>query len=180
MINRRRFLGVSLAGVLGAFVQPRVVSSETFLTVDQAQDLLFGDQKMELVSVELTPEQMKSIAKASKVRVRRSKLKTWKAADGGWFIVDQVIGKHENIDLAVGLTANGKVKGLEVLTYRETYGFEIRNERWRAQFTGRDHTERLKLDRQIKNITGATLSCRHVTDGINRLTHTWNQVLRHL
>ena len=84
-----------------------------------------------------------------------------------------------NIDLAVALTHEGKVKGLEVLTYRETYGHEIRNAKWRAQFHGRDNSERLRLDKQIRNITGATLSCRHVTDGINRLTHTWDQVLRH-
>ena len=91
-----------------------------------------------------------------------------------------MIGKHENIDIAVGLTDAGRVTGIEVLVYRETYGHEIRNARWRAQFHGRDHSEILKLDHQIKNISGATLSCRHITDGINRLTHTWDQVLRKL
>ena len=56
----------------------------------------------------------------------------------------------------------------------------MRNEKWRAQFHGRDHTQLLKLDDPIKNISGATLSCRHITDGINRLTQTWNLVLRSL
>ncbi|MCB1630119.1 MAG: FMN-binding protein, partial [Xanthomonadales bacterium] len=99
---------------------------------------------------------------------------------GDWFIVDQVIGKHENIDMAVGLSATGQVTGIEILVYRETYGYEVRNEKWRAQFHGRDHTQLLKLDDPIRNISGATLSCRHITDGINRLTQTWNEVLRTL
>ena len=53
------------------------------------------------------------------------------------------------------------------------------NPKWRAQFLGKDDSEHLKLDEQIKNISGATLSCRHVTDGINRLTQTWKLVLQH-
>ena len=112
--------------------------------------------------------------------MRHQKLHVWKTDSGGWFILDQVIGKHENIDLAVALFSDGKVKGFEILTYRETYGHEVINPKWQAQFDGKDYREILKLDRQIKNISGATLSCRHVTDGINRLMHTWDQVLRYL
>jgi Na+-transporting NADH:ubiquinone oxidoreductase subunit NqrC len=67
--------------------------------------------------------------------------------------------------------------GLEILTYRESYGHEIQNARWRAQFTGKNADTHLKLDRNIKNISGATLSCAHVTDGVNRLLNTWQQVL---
>jgi Na+-transporting NADH:ubiquinone oxidoreductase subunit NqrC len=56
----------------------------------------------------------------------------------------------------------------------------VANPKWRAQLHDKDFTEHLKLDKQVKNISGATLSCRHITDGINRLNHTWNLVLRHL
>ena len=128
----------------------------------------------------LSKDQIKAIKKASKVRVRNDKLQVWKTESGGWFIVDQVIGKHENIDLAFAYDAEGKVMGFEILTYRETYGYEVANPKWKAQFNGLDYKEHLKLDKQIKNISGATLSCRHITDGINRLSHTWEQVLRHL
>lgn len=43
--------------------------------------------------------------------------------------------------MAVALTADGKVKGLDVMVYRETYGHEVRNENGRAQFHGKDYTE---------------------------------------
>ena len=155
-------------------------NAETFLTINQAKQAIWQTATLTPVEVTLTKEQMKSIKKASKVRVRSNRINAWKTPNGDWFIVDQVIGKHENIDIAVGLTKDGKVKDIEILTYRETYGGQVRNPKWLAQFFGKDHTEHLILDNQIKNISGATLSCRHVTDGINRLTHSWDQILRHL
>ena len=35
--------------------------------------------------------------------------------------------------------------------------------------SGKTSQSTLKLDRDIKNISGATLSCRHITDGVKRL-----------
>ncbi|MEM8930474.1 MAG: FMN-binding protein [Acidobacteriota bacterium] len=179
-MDRRTFIERTIVLGGGLLLTRRVAWAETFLTLEQAQKVLWGDVSLEPLTVELSRDQRRSIAKASKVRVRHSTIRAWRTPEGGWFLLDQVIGKHENIDLAVALEADGSVRGLEVLTYRETYGDEIRNAKWRAQFHGRDHREHLKLDQQIRNISGATLSCRHVTDGINRLTHTWDQVLRHL
>jgi len=172
---------VKIAVILG-LTQGQIAPlyAETFLTVEQARQALWADMSMVPSNVELTKAQMKAIAKASNVRVSRSRLNAWKTADGGWFIVDQVVGKHEMIDMAVALDAAGKVKGIEVLTYRETYGDEVKNHKWLAQFLGRGNEEYLKLDKQIKNISGATLSCRHITDGVNRWTHTWDQVLQHI
>lgn len=169
---------------MGCVLLPGIpLHAKTYLSIDQARELLWGDMSMTPISVELTKDQMKKIKKASKTRVRNNKLQAWKTTENGWFIVDQVIGKHENIDLAVGLTSEGKVKGVEILTYRESYGHEVQNPKWRGQFLNwrpGQPNKILKLDREIKNISGATLSCRHVTDGINRLTHTWDQVLQHL
>jgi len=181
-MDRRTFIG-GTAFCLGSFcLSGGYAWEEAFLTLDQAKKILWGDNtSLTAVAVQLTKEQMRAIGEASKVRVRNPEIAAWRTAAGGWFILDQVIGKHENIDLAVAITPDGKVKGLEVLTYRESYGDEIRNPKWRAQFQGHGAEEPLLvLNRNIKNISGATLSCRHVTDGINRLLHTWQLVLRHL
>lgn len=177
----KKQLFLKLALMTGAIsITPVISYAETFLTVEQAKQAIWQQVSMSPVNVELTKKQMKAIEKTSTVRVRESKINSWKTADGGWLIVDHVIGKHENIDIAVGLTKDGKVKDVEILTYRETYGYEVRSPKWLAQFFGTDHKEVLKLDNQIKNIAGATLSCRHITDGVNRLLHTWDQVLKYL
>mgnify|MGYP003384226047 CR=1 FL=1 len=166
--------------LLGLIQAPTALFAETYLTIDQARTALWADVAMTPNQVKLTKAQMKSIAHASHVRVNRNILNAWKTADGGWFIVDQVVGKHEMIDVALALDSAGKVKGIEILSYRETYGDEVKNPKWLAQFLGRGNEQYLRLDQQIKNISGATLSSRHITDGVNRWTHTWDQVLRHL
>ena len=179
-ISRRDFS--KILGALTLLSSGSLISTgaqaKTYLTIEQAQKLLWGDTPLTPKSVELSKEQMKAIKKASDVRVRNSKVNGWTTPDNGWFIVDQVIGKHENIDLAFAFDNEGKVLGLEILTYRETYGFEVNNPKWRAQFYGKDHSEHLKLDYQIQNISGATLSCAHLTDGVNRLAQTWKLVLK--
>ena len=99
--------------------------------------------------------------------------KVWRAMAGervlGTFFVDAVIGKQDYIGYALALDAQGRVLRLDVLDYRETHGWEIRNERWRAQFAGKSVADPVQLGQDIANISGATLSCRHVTDGVRRL-----------
>ena len=174
---RRDFVKRLVIGAAGLTLTPKFAFAKTYLSVEQAQKILWKDAKLTPFPITLSEQQAEMIEDASDIRVRNLKINAWRSEDGGWFLVDQVIGKHENIDLAVAISNQGKVMGLEVLTYRETYGDQIMHPKWRAQFHGRDNSEHLKLDKQIKNISGATLSCRHVTDGINRLTHTWDIVL---
>ena len=112
------------------------------------------------------------------MRVRSAELKVWKSSDGGLFIVDDVVGKHELITFALALTPAGAVRAIEILDYRESYGYEVRNADWRAQFIGKTGGAALKLDQDIRNISGATLSCRHVTDGVKRLLVTYDVALK--
>ena len=150
----------------------------TYLNVEQAQQAIFPGAKCSPSDVKLTIEQRKLIEKSSGVRVRHLEQKVWKVAGGGWFLLDEVVGKHEFITYAVGLNADGSVKQIEVMDYRETYGQQVRDEKWRAQFKGKTSKARLKLDDDIQNISGATLSCRHITDGVKRLLALYEIVLK--
>ena len=144
----------------------------TYFTVEQAQLAMLPGQALTPLAVTLTPAQAKAIEQASGARVREKALKVWRAANGGWFYVDQVLGKHEFITYALALDAHGAVTGLEILDYRETYGGAVRNPKWRAQFTGKRYGAPLKLDADIANLSGATLSSAHITDGVRRLLAT--------
>jgi FMN-binding domain len=149
-----------------------------YFSVEQAQQAIFPSSSMAMESVTLSAEQRKAIERASGIRVREEKPRVWRVSGGGWFIVDEVLGKHEFITYAVGLTASGAVKSVEIMEYRETYGHEIRNPNWRRQFIGKTSRDPLKLDQDIKNISGATLSSRHISDGVKRLLAMYDQVLR--
>jgi hypothetical protein len=152
----------------------------TYLTVEQAQSAIFPGAALTPAPITLTPVQRKAIEAAGGVRVRLAGVRAWRVAGGGWFLLDEVLGKHEFITYAVGLDADGAVRGVEILDYRETYGGEVRQAKWRAQFAGKTVSAPLKLDADIKNISGATLSSRHITDGVKRLLVTHELVLRKL
>jgi Na+-translocating ferredoxin:NAD+ oxidoreductase RnfG subunit len=89
-----------------------------------------------------------------------------------------VLGKHEIIDYTVALTPEGKVLAIEILEYRESYGYEIRGAKWRQQFVGKGAANSLRLNKDIYNISGATMSCRHVTEGIRRVLATFDLLCR--
>ncbi|WP_407166001.1 FMN-binding protein [Bradyrhizobium sp. ORS 111] len=108
--------------------------------------------------------------------------RVWKAEAGGkvagFFIFDRVIGKHLFIDYAVALTPGGAVHKVEILEYRESYGGEIRSPSWLAQFVGKSSGSALKINGDIRNISGATLSSTHVTEGVKRILAAYANRLR--
>ncbi|QBR70308.1 FMN-binding domain-containing protein [Beijerinckiaceae bacterium] len=108
--------------------------------------------------------------------------RVWKARAGdkvvGYFFVDHVIGKHLYIDYSVALDADGRVRRVEILTYRESYGGEVANASWLSQFIGKSSGSALEVNRDIRNISGATLSSRHVTEGVKRILAYYASHLR--
>jgi Na+-translocating ferredoxin:NAD+ oxidoreductase RnfG subunit len=164
-----------LAIIIPASLVPAATSfAGEYLTVPLAQRDLFPDADQFVdAKVMLTDEQRDQIKKLSGSRQRETEQAVWRAEkDGqllGWFIVDEVIGKHEFITYATAVSPAGKVLGVDVLVYRETYGYQIRDAEWRNQFKGKTLQDHFKLDDDIRNITGATLSSRNVMNGVKRL-----------
>jgi Na+-translocating ferredoxin:NAD+ oxidoreductase RnfG subunit len=145
-----------------------------YLAIPQAQAALFREADQFIAApIALTDEQQDAIKKLSGQRQRTKQQAAWRAMRGsellGWFIVDDVVGKHEFITYAAAITPDGHVRGIEILVYRETYGFQIAEAQWRDRFRNKTLQDAFKLDQDIPNITGATLSCRNVTNGVKRL-----------
>jgi FMN-binding domain len=172
---KSRLIFLPLAGVVLA---GGPAYATVYLSVEQAQAVLFPGATLQPDTRTLTDDQAKAIARASGVDVRSKQIKAWRASTGGWFIVDEVVGKHEYIPFALALDDKGTVKGVEILEYREAYGDQIRNAEWRKQFVGKGPGTKLQLEKNIRNVSGATLSCKHVTDGVERLLVTYDLVLK--
>jgi Na+-translocating ferredoxin:NAD+ oxidoreductase RnfG subunit len=160
-------VGTAVAGV-----------ANTYLTLEQAQQAIFPQRSFSPTNITLSADQLRTIESRSGVRVRTKEFRAWKVSGGGWFLVDEVIGKHEYITYAVGLNSDGSVKQIEILDYRETYGYQVRDAAWRQQFVGKTAQAPLQLDQDIRNISGATLSSRHITEGVRRLLATYEVALR--
>lgn len=144
----------SLWAPIAAICVPATANATQYLTEAQAQRLLFP-----------TAERFAAATLAQQPASRALRGEAFL----GYFIIDEVIGKHELITYAVALDPKGVVLGVEILDYRETRGGEVRDPRWRAQFVGKGPKDRLRLGEDIQNLSGATLSCRHITEGVRRL-----------
>jgi Na+-translocating ferredoxin:NAD+ oxidoreductase RnfG subunit len=162
-------------------IAPAPAAATIYLTIPAAQQALFPGARFVEHSLALSDMQRKAIARAAGAPGYEKVQRVWEARSGsgriGWFIVDRVIGKHDFITYALALSADGTIRGVEILDYRESYGGEIRNPNWRRQFVGKRPGAMLRLDKDIKNISGATLSSRHVTDGVRRLLVTYQILL---
>lgn len=173
--------------IVPAAVASAAVSAPAFavqyLTVEQAQKILFPKATRFVVAdITFTPALKQLVEQTSKVRVRNDTQPAWRVeSEGktiGWFFLDEVIGKHEFITYVVALTPDGAVKGLEILDYRETHGSQVQNPKWREQFVGKKAGAPLKLDEDIQNISGATLSCKNLANGVKRLLATYQAALQ--
>jgi Na+-translocating ferredoxin:NAD+ oxidoreductase RnfG subunit len=124
----------------------------------------------------LSSDQIAVIEKNSGEKVYNPKLTFFENGTKDIVFIDQVLGKHEFITIAVGINHNGSVQGIQVLEYRETYGSQVRGPEWRKQFVGKTTASELKIGSDIKNISGATLSSVHITAGVRRLVRTYDNI----
>lgn len=174
---------VFICSLLFLFAVVGPVCAERYLTAAEVQKVCFpqADHFEERVH-QFTADQKKAIEKESGQPVRLRGQRYWIAHQGtnvlGVLIADHVLGKHEIIDYAVALAPDGKVLQIEILEYRESHGYEIRGDKWREQFKGKTTKDKLRLNGDIYNISGATISCRSVTDGLKRVLATFELVLR--
>jgi hypothetical protein len=161
---------------------PVVVAAE-YLSIEAAQRVLFphADHFIEVV-LTLSPAQHQQVSALAGPQPPHRSLRAWRAMRGdaplGYVLVDEVIGKEDFITYAAGIDADGRLGALEVLAYRESHGGEIRTEAWRRQFAGRAGLGQLRVQTDIKNIAGATLSCEHVTEGVRWLMALWQVALK--
>ena len=154
-----------------------------YLTVEQAQKLAFPEgARFAAGPVMFTAAQIAAIEAKAGVKVQTRGQQVWKVSHNGtplgWFVVDYVIGKHLVIDYAVALTPEGAVKQVEILEYRESYGGEVHNPDWLTQFAGKTAAAPLQLNDDIRNISGATLSSRHVAEGVKRVLAMYEVCLK--
>lgn len=174
---RRRCLLKKFAPTL--LLAPGGVHAQAYLSREQARAILLPGETQPL-SLTLTKKQRRQIEQESGVEVPESTLDAWRRSDGSWLIFDTVEGRYEAIDIAVAVDAEGTARGVEILTYREIYGYEVRSPEWRRQFHGKSAQSKLKVDKDIANLSGATISSQSITRGVKRLLHTWKIVLRDL
>ena len=87
----------------------------------------------------------------------------------GFAEVGNVIGKDQPITFLVAVDPSDRLKDVDILVYREPYGSEVAYESWRKQFRGKTSTDPIQVGRDIRSISGATISVHAVTAGVRRI-----------
>ena len=86
----------------------------------------------------------------------------------GFAQVRNVKGKDQPITFLVAIDSANPLKDIDVLVYREPYGGEVAYEPWRKQFRGKTSTAPLEVGKDIRNVSGATISSHSVTLGVRK------------
>ncbi len=158
-----------LAGTLGLLAGPGAPANlETALT-----EYYGPEARLRSVSVLLNEKQSVSL-KAKCGRTFESGMPgVWRIEQGksvkGYAFCDDVKGKVRNITYAVFFEPDGTIRGIEILTYRESHGGEVASGMFRSQFEGKSAASELKVGKDIRNISGATISSRAVTGGVKSM-----------
>jgi FMN-binding protein len=86
----------------------------------------------------------------------------------GFAEVRNVKGKDQPITFLVAVDDSSRLKDVDILVYREDYGGEVAYDKWRSQFRGKTAADPLQVGRDIRSISGATISVNAVTLGVRQ------------
>jgi Na+-translocating ferredoxin:NAD+ oxidoreductase RnfG subunit len=172
-LERRKFL-VGLLAIAGYLILgPRSGYAINYLTREEALQKLIPHAdgfKEEVIS--LSPSQREEVQKLLGNRVKEIEFTFWVAQKSGtpvgYAALLDVIGKEQPITFMVGVGSEGTVLGVEVLTYRESQGSEIRSSGFMNQFVDKTLDAPLKVGRDIHSISGATLSSRSTAYAVKK------------
>ncbi|MAR30244.1 MAG: hypothetical protein CMG24_04845 [Candidatus Marinimicrobia bacterium] len=144
---------------------------------DKCVDIInsyFGSD-IELVNEEyIIPYDIKiKIENKIKQKFYRGKIFYWiiKTPDEiNYALLDNSIGKTMPITYLVIFNNDLEVINSSIIKYREPYGGEVSGKKWLSQFNGMASESIYKFEKEIDGISGATLSVRSLTKGINKLS----------
>ena len=152
---------------------------KVLLTIDEALRLTFPDCEFERQTVYLTKEQKSRAGKLARVDLASGIARPYvvkkkgKVVGTAYFDTHKVRTKRETVMVAVD--AKGKIRRVELLAFAEPDDYIPRG-KWYGQFKGKQLDDGLNLKREIKGVTGATMTARATLSAVRR-TLSIHQVL---
>lgn len=171
--NLRPSLAIIAGPLILAFAAPPALGDATSSRREALKAMFPASEKVRKVTRSLDDEAAQRVAKALGRPTLRQREFVFYAGEtagktDGYAIILNEKGKFRPITFLVGIDPKGKVKMVEILQYREPIGGEIRHPRFRRQFKGKGASDPIGLRKDIKNISGATISCRAICAGVKK------------
>jgi len=133
----------------GVYQEPADFINEVFDGKPPKADVLWLSKELKQQIVEILDHKYKGL------RVRY-----WQIENRSAWVLEE-IGKEKQI--TAGIVVNtGKIEQVKVLVFRESRGWEVRHDFFTDQFRQASLKQDNRLDKNIDNISGATLSVRAI------------------
>lgn len=151
---------------------PTAAAGKVFLTLDEALELAFPGCEIERRTVFLTESQLERARQLAGVDIDKALVYPYEARCGGRAAGTAYLDKHRVRTLPevlmVALDAEGRVRRIEILDFSEPEDY-IPRKVWYEQFDAQELDPELDLKREIRGVTGATLTARATTDSVRRV-----------
>ena len=169
--SSNRAVWMSASAVMAVAAVP--ASAEVYLNEAQALAVILGEKAIVRREQKTLDETLRAkLERASNLRFPESTYTFFIAAQAGqaekYAIQVSEIGKSEPITFMVGMSPEGKVTEVVIMVFRENRGWEVKEKRFLNQFRGKTLHSTIRVDEDIINYTGATLSSKAVARGVKR------------
>jgi hypothetical protein len=154
--------------------EQEMTHSEVYLTEEDALKLMFPQsERIRKEALRLTPEKKLHIEERIGWKFPEDSFEVYVGETGkqvdGYALIQNTIGKHKPMTYMVGVDAQGRVSNVELLVFREARGSEVRTKRFNVQYEGKTVLDPVRINKDIINISGATMSVRSISAGIKRV-----------
>ncbi|MDO8355200.1 MAG: FMN-binding protein [Nitrospirota bacterium] len=147
---------------------------EEFMTEEQAlKTVMPKSQQVRKELIRLTAEKKELIEQRIGWKFPEDSFELYIGQTGdkidGYAMVHNTIGKYKPMTYMVGVDAKGTCTDVELLVFRDAKGSEVRTKRFNAQYDGKTVTDPIRINKDIINISGATMSVRSMSAGVKRV-----------
>jgi len=157
----------------GALLAAHPAFAQAFMTEAGALKAVFGkDVEVQRHLYPIAPALREQLQKASGLHFHEASVTVFEARKegklSGYAVVMNEVGKSEPITFMVGISTKHKVSDVVLMVFRESRGGEVRDPRFMRQFRGKSASSHLRLNDDILNYAGATLSSGAIARGVKK------------
>jgi hypothetical protein len=147
---------------------------EEFMTEEEAVKIMLPkSQRVRKELVRLTQEQKGLIEQRIGWKFPEESFELYigetKDKVDGYAMIHNTIGKYKHMTYMVGVDAEGHCTNVELLVFRDAKGSEVGRKRFNVQYDGKTVFDPIRINKDIINISGATMSVRSMSAGVKRV-----------
>jgi hypothetical protein len=148
--------------------------AEVFMSEDEAVKLMLpNSQRIRRELIRLTQEKKQLIEERIGWKFPEESFEVYIGETGntidGYALLHNTVGKHRHMTYMVGVDDEGRCSNVELLVFREARGSEVGKKRFNAQYEGKTVSDPIRINKDIINISGATMSVRSISAGVKRV-----------